>query len=137
MAKESIFSGLNNLNTNSVLEKRYSQYFGFTEKEVKKILKDYGHLEKFKEVKSWYDGYRFGDTEIYNPWSLLNYLNSDCEARAYWQSTGSNEIIGELLSKDSQDLADDMRALLQGEMKRTYIDTSVIYPEVEKNMSSV
>ena len=137
VAKESIFSGLNNLNTNSVLEKRYSEYFGFTESEVKKLLKDYGLAGHISEVKDWYDGYRFGETEIYNPWSVLNYVNAEGEAKAYWQSTGSNEVIGELLSMGNQTLADEMRTLLLGEKKRTYVDTAVIYPEVKKNLSSV
>ncbi len=137
VAKESIFSGLNNLNTNSVLEKRYSQYFGFTEAEVKKLLRDYGFGKHFDEVREWYDGYRFGNTEIYNPWSVLNYVDSECEAKAYWQSTGSNEIIGELVAKGGQSIAIEMRALLSGERKRTYVDTAVIYPEVTRNVSSV
>lgn len=137
VAKESIFSGLNNLDTSSVLERRYSQYFGFTEDEVKKILKDYGQSARFSEVKEWYDGYVFGDTEIYNPWSVLNYVNKDCVPMAYWQSTGSNEIIGEVLNASTVELTDEVRALLQGEQKSVYVDTAVIYPEVKRNPSSV
>lgn len=137
VAKESIFSGLNNLNSNSVLEKRYSEYFGFTEKEVKKLLKDYGYADKFEEARKWYDGYKFGQQDIYNPWSMLNYVDSGCEARAYWQSTGSNEIIGEVINAGNQSLSEEMGELLLGKSKTVYVDTAVIYPEVSKNISSV
>ncbi|MBE5833813.1 MAG: hypothetical protein E7309_04175 [Butyrivibrio sp.] len=137
VAKESIFSGLNNLNTNSVLDERYSEYFGFTESEVKKILKDYGYREKLADVKKWYDGYRFGKTEIYNPWSVLNYVDSECKSIAYWQSTGSNDIIGEILNSGGNSVGEEIRSLLLGETKKAYIDTSVIYPEIQKNPSSI
>ncbi|WP_167511413.1 AAA family ATPase [Pseudobutyrivibrio xylanivorans] len=137
VAKESIFSGLNNLYVSSVLEKRYSEFFGFTESEVKKILNDYGCGNKLTEIKNWFDGYKFGDTEIYNPWSVLNYVDAECIPKAYWQSTGSNDVIGELLSKGDTKLLDEVRGLLLGGSKKAYVDTAVIYPEVIKNPSSV
>lgn len=137
VAKESIFSGLNNLIVNSVLEQRYSTYFGFTEQEVRQMLADYGYSEKIDEVKEWYDGYRFGYTEIYNPWSVLNYVDAEGTPRTYWQSTGNNEIIGEILVDASTTEVDALRELLLGQTRETYIDTSVVYPEVRRNPSSV
>lgn len=137
VAKESIFSGLNNLNVNSVLENRYSEYFGFTEDEVLQLLADFECLDKFSEIKQWYDGYRFGNSEIYNPWSVLNYVDSGLVPRTFWQSTGSNEIIGEIVKEASIDILKDLRSLLSGKKVETYVDTSVVYPEVKKNPSSV
>ncbi len=137
VAKESIFSGLNNLTVNSVIDDRYSSYFGFTEREVKKLLKDYGVLEHFSEVKEWYDGYHFGKNAIYNPWSVLSYVAENCTTKTYWQSTGSNEVIGEVISLGSIELVDEIRALLMGESKSVYIDTAVVYPDVGKSFSSI
>lgn len=137
VAKESIFSGLNNLKIFSVLDNKYSQYFGFTADEVKEMAEYYGVPEKFDEIREWYDGYRFGRTEIFNPWSVINYFSDECEAKAYWISTGSNEIIGEVLAEADEDIYDRLEALLQGESFTTLIDTSVIYPQVKKNPSSI
>lgn len=137
VAKESIFSGLNNLNVNSVLENRYSEYFGFTEKEVVQILKDFGHPEKLTEIKEWYDGYRFGNSEIYNPWSVLNYVDSEFFPKTFWQSTGSNEIVGEIVKEAPDRVLADLRSLLTGETIEAYVDTAVVYPEVKRNASSV
>ena len=97
VAKESIFSGLNNLVVNSVLDNKYSAYFGFTPDEVKEMAEYYHVADKYGEICEWYDGYRFGKSEIFNPWSVINYFNNECEPRAFWQSTGSNDIIGEIL----------------------------------------
>ena len=137
VAKESIFSGLNNLNVNSVLENRYSEYFGFTEKEVAQILIDFGHADKLPEVKEWYNGYRFGKSEIYNPWSVLNYVDAEFFPKTFWQSTGSNEIIGEIVKEASDDVLRDLRRLLAGEKIEVYVDTSVVYPEIKRNDSGI
>lgn len=99
VAKESIFSGLNNLKVNSILEDRYSEYFGFTPEEVQEMAAYYGVPEKYQELCDWYDGYRFGDSEIFNPWSVVSYFNNNCRPKAFWQSTGSNEIIREVLAE--------------------------------------
>lgn len=137
VAKESIFSGLNNLKINSILDNRYSEYFGFTSEEVRDMSVYYGVPEKYEEICDWYDGYRFGKTEIFNPWSVVNYFSNECEPRAFWQSTGSNEIIGEILAKADDDIYERLNALLRGESFLTYIDTGVIYPQIRKNPSSV
>ncbi len=137
VAKESIFSGLNNLTINSILDNKYSEYFGFTSDEVKEMAEYYGASEKYEEILSWYDGYKFGETEIFNPWSVINYFRNECQARAYWQSTGSNDIIGEILGEATEDIYEKLNALLQGESFLTYIDTGVIYPQIKINPSSV
>lgn len=104
MAKESIFSGLNNLKINSILDNKYSEYFGFTSEEVREMAEYYGKPEKYEEICKWYDGYRFGKTEIFNPWSVLNYVDNQCEPKAYWQATGSNDIIGEIISQATPEI---------------------------------
>ena len=133
VAKESIFSGLNNLKINSMLDKSYSQYFGFTKEEVKKMLNYYGVTKKYKEVCDWYDGYLFGNTEIFNPWSVINYISDNCTPKAFWQSTGSNDIIGEIISSATTEVTENLHNLLTGNKVTTYIDTNVIYPEVNDN----
>lgn len=137
VAKESIFSGMNNLKTNSILDDNYSEYFGFTAEEVKEILRYYGREDKFQEICDWYDGYRFGNTEIFNPWSVINYVTDKCFPKAFWQSTGSNEIIGEIIDAATPEIKDGLYKLLCGERITTYIDTSVIYPEIQNNPYSI
>lgn len=137
VAKESIFSGLNNLKVNSILDRRYSEYFGFTSDEIKEMCRYYGVTEKYDEICAWYDGYRFGQTEIFNPWSVINYFSNDCVPGAYWQSTGSNDIIEEILEYATEDIYERLHLLMQGKSFLTYVDTGVIYPEIQKNPSSV
>lgn len=137
VAKESIFSGMNNLKTYSILDDGYSSYFGFTEKEVKDMLRYYGKDDKYNELSEWYDGYRFGNTEIFNPWSVINYISDNCFPKAFWQSTGSNEIIGEIIQAATPEIIKDLYKLLCGEKIAAYIDTGVIYPEVQNNPYSI
>lgn len=137
VAKESIFSGMNNLKTYSILDDGYSSYFGFTEKEVKDMLRYYGTDDKYNELSEWYDGYRFGNTEIFNPWSVINYISDNCFPKAFWQSTGSNEIIGEIIQAATPEITKDLYKLLCGEKIAAYIDTGVIYPEVQNNPYSI
>ena len=137
VAKESIFSGMNNLKTYSILDDGYSSYFGFTEKEVKVMLRYYGKDDKYNELSEWYDGYRFGNTEIFNPWSVINYISDNCFPKAFWQSTGSNEIIGEIIQAATPEITKGLYKLLCGEKIAAYIDTGVIYPEVQNNPYSI
>ncbi len=137
VAKESIFSGMNNLKIYSILDDGYSSYFGFTEKEVKDMLRYYGKDDKYNELSEWYDGYRFGNTEIFNPWSVINYISDNCFPKAFWQSTGSNEIIGEIIQTATPEITKDLYKLLCGEKIAAYIDTGVIYPEVQNNPYSI
>lgn len=137
VSKESIFSGLNNLAINSVLDNKYSSYFGFTAEEIHDMTKYYGVEDKYEEICQWYDGYRFGKTEIFNPWSVINYFNNECEPRAFWLSTGSNDIIGEIIAEADSEIYDKLVSLVNGETFTTYIDTSVIYPQIKNNPSSI
>lgn len=137
VAKESIFSGLNNLTINSVLDNKYSEYFGFTANEVKEMAAYYSASDKFDEVCKWYDGYRFGKTGIFNPWSVINYFSNDCEPRAFWLSTGSNDIIGEIIKEADNEIYERLSSLVNGGSFTTYIDTSVIYPQIKNNPSSI
>ena len=137
VAKESIFSGLNNIKVNSVLDNRYSEYFGFTSEEVQEMAEYYGAPEKYDELCEWYDGYRFGKTEIFNPWSVIGYFNNECIPRAFWQSTGSNDIISEVLGNATIETYEKLESLMQGKSFVTHIDTGVIYPQLQNNPSSI
>ena len=137
VAKESIFSGMNNLKVNTILDDRYSPYFGFSKDEVEQMLDYYGQKDKLAEVCDWYDGYQFGQAEIFNPWSVINYVDEKCVPKAFWVSTGSNDVIGEILSSATPEITENLRRLMQGEPLATYVDSSVIYPEVLKNPSSI
>lgn len=119
ISKESIFTGLNNLNVYPVTDNAFSQYFGFTEQEVKQLANYYGLSDCFDEIKTWYDGYMFGETEIYNPWSVLNYIqfalnNRNRIPKAYWINTSSNSIIHELIVKSDRKTKNDIEALITG-----------------------
>lgn len=137
VAKESIFSGLNNLKINSVLDNRYSEYFGFTPDEVREMAAYYDSSDQYDEICDWYDGYQFGRTEIFNPWSVINYFGNECQPKAFWQSTGSNDIINEILTFSDTETAENLRKLLLGEPIQTPIDTSVLYPQVHNTPASI
>ena len=137
VAKESIFIGLNNLKINSILDDSFSQYFGFTKDEVRDMLDYYNASDKFEEVCEWYDGYLFGNTEIFNPWSVINYISDKCFPKAFWQSTGSNDIIGEIIASATPEIAENLHKIMSGDNITTYIDTSVIYPEIQNNPHSI
>ena len=137
VAKESIFSGLNNLSVYSIVDDSFSEYFGFTHDEVKQMADYYGAAGNYRELCDWYDGYRFGESEIFNPWSVINYFQRKCRLQAYWVSTSSNDVIGEMLSQSSNELYEKLYALLRGETISTYIDTGVVYPQIGRDPSSV
>ena len=137
VSKESIFSDLNNLKVVTSTTEMYETGFGFTEEEVFDALDEFGLGDKRGEVKSWYDGYRFGKSEIFNPWSVINYFNSGCEPKAFWLSTGSNEIIGEIIAQADQDIYKKLTSLVSGKTIVSYIDTSVIYPQIKQNPSAI
>lgn len=137
VAKESIFSGMNNLKTNSILDNNYSSYFGITNEEVRDMLAYYDYEDKYQEICEWYDGYRFGNSEIFNPWSVINYISDQCFPKAFWQSTGSNDIIGEIIGTAIPEINENLYKLICGNNVTTYVDTSVIYPEVQSNPNSI
>ena len=118
VAKEGILSGLNNPDVWTVFDKPYSQYFGFTEEEVETMARYYGAEDKLPEIKTWYDGYDFGGTEIYNPWSVLRYFKCDCKPDAYWLDTSSNDLITEIVRDLPHDMVKTLEALLRDETPR-------------------
>lgn len=99
VAKESIFSGMNNLSINSVLDNKYSAYFGFTADEVMEMAEYYCAADKYDEICQWYDGYRFGKTEIFNPWSVVNYFSNECEPRPFGSPPAATILSGKCLPK--------------------------------------
>ena len=115
VAKEGILSGLNNPEVWTVFEQKYSQYFGFTEEEVAEMARYYGAEDKMPEIKSWYDGYDFGGTEIYNPWSVLRYFQCNCRPDAYWLDTSSNDLITEIVQELPFNMERRLHALMKGE----------------------
>lgn len=137
VAKESILSGMNNLKTNSILDNNYSSYFGFTNEEVRDMLAYYDYEDKYQEICEWYDGYRFGNSELFNPCSVINYISDQCFPKAFWQSTGSNDIIGEIIGTATPEINENLYKLFCGNTVTTYVDTSVIYPEVQNNPNSI
>ncbi len=114
ITKENIFSGVNNFTRNDIFDVKYDEMFGFTNNEVKQICADYGHPEKFEEAKEWYDGYRFGNVDIYNPWSILNYIQKDFKPETYWANTSGNEAIYDMLSKADSRLTKNLKILGSG-----------------------
>ncbi|WP_335970660.1 AAA family ATPase [Fusobacterium polymorphum] len=112
--KAGIFSDLNNLRVYSILDKQYSDFFGFTEKEVEKMLIDFSIEYNLPEVKSWYDGYKFGDTEVYNPWSILNFVQNR-ELEGYWIGTSGNFLIKEVLKDSNSEINASLEKLFNGE----------------------
>ena len=112
--KAGIFSDLNNLRVYSILDKQYSDFFGFTEKEVERMLIDFNIEYNLPEVKSWYDGYRFGDTEVYNPWSILNFVQNR-ELEGYWIGTSGNFLIKEVLKDSNSEINASLEKLFNGE----------------------
>ena len=137
IAQESIFSGLNNLTVNSVMDEEYDQFFGFTASEVREMLEYYGVLDKEEELKDWYDGYLFGSTEIYNPWSVINYISKGCIPQAYWVNTGKNEILEDVLKVATDDITERLYSLMQGERVIARIDQNVVYRSLSEDPANI
>ena len=138
VARESIFSGLNNLDVYSILKEGYSDKFGFTEVEIEKMLNDFNIVEEKDEFKRWYNGYLFGNTVIYNPWSTLSYLKDKNEYfMPYWVNTSENKIIKTILAKGSDGLKKSFEELLKGNTIETTIDENIIMADIEANENNV
>ena len=138
VAKEGILSGLNNPEVWTVFEQKYSQYFGFTEEEVAEMARYYGAEDKMPEIKAWYDGYDFGGTEIYNPWSVLRYFQCNCKPDAYWLDTSSNDLIAELVRDLPHDVVRTLEALLRDDTPRVQMAKELgPYKDVMANKSSL
>lgn len=142
ISKESIFTGLNNLKVNSIRFEEYSNYFGFTEAEVRELSEYYEIEDKFDEIKQWYDGYRFGTTEIYNPWSVLNYIQTaitmpSAPPEPYWSNTSSNSIIHKLITESEITVRDMIEELMNGESVSVPIYEDTIYSDIDVNNDSI
>jgi hypothetical protein len=139
VAKESIFSGLNNLKVSTILDDEFAEDFGFTPDEVHQLLSDYNALDYEEEVKRWYNGYLFGAGKvIYNPWSILNFAaNSQRELMPYWVNTSSNDIIKELILNSSADVKRDIETLLRGETILKMINEDVVFGNINQSLDAI
>ena len=137
VAKESIFSGLNSFQVFSVLSSHFSAAIGYTEEDIQKIMHDFNLEDKFEELKSWYDGYIFGDTEIYNPWSVNNYIYNKCVPEPYWINTSGNTIIAKMMLNISSTLKEKLDALLTGKSIATLSNENIIFSDLEDNENSL
>ncbi|MCI9596053.1 MAG: AAA family ATPase [Firmicutes bacterium] len=142
ISRESVFTGLNNLAVHSMISPYYSDRFGFTEGEVRALLDYYGLLEKYPELQKWYDGYLFGETEIYNPWSILNYVKlamADRTAfpRPYWSNTSSNGIIRELVENADEETKAELEALMDGGVIEKPVHEEITYGDVHASKDNL
>ncbi|WP_206154957.1 AAA family ATPase [Clostridium muellerianum] len=138
VARESIFSGLNNLNVYSILKNKYSSYFGFSEAEIEEVFKYYKVESKLDEVKSWYNGYVFGENIIYNPWSILNYVNNYEEGlQPYWINTSSNDLVKSLITKGGQQLKSELEDLIRNKSIIKEINENIEMKEIDKSTENV
>ena len=137
IAKESIFSGLNNLTINNVFSIGSDERFGFTEAEIKELFAYYGHPEKFAEAKKWYDGYRFGNAEVYNPFSIMNYVSNHFIPKQYWVNSGSDKPIRWLLERTDTDNFSEILSLIEGKSANTYLEAALVYSELSADDESL
>ena len=137
IAQESIFSGLNNLTVNSIMDNDYDEYFGFTDTEVLEMLRYYGGMENINELTSWYNGYIFGRKNIYNPWSVINYIAKGFLPQAYWVNTGRNEILEDVLNVATDDIIEKLHDLMQGNHVVAKIDQNVVYRTLTNDPSNI
>jgi len=142
ISKESIFTGLNNLDVISILSGHYGEYFGFTQEEVDAMLKHYTFEDKTQTIRDWYDGYLFGTKEVYNPWSLIKCLSEwtavpDEDPQPYWANTSSNDIVKKLLEKSNADVRTDLETLISGGIISKRIHEDVTYDEIEKDIDNL
>ena len=138
VAKESLFSGLNNLKVYSILSSRYSSYFGFSRDEVSRMCSYYGVEDRMVDLVRWYDGYHFGSHEIFNPWSVACCLDDGCRLAPYWLATSSNDLIAKVIDGMDDDSRRQLLSLVQeGASLSTTVDTAVVYPRLHDDPSSV
>ncbi len=137
IAKESIFSGLNNLVVNDIFSEKYNSYFGLLPEEVEKIFTDYNLEYRLDQIKDWYNGYNFGGRTIYNPWSIINCIYYQGEIKPYWVNSSGNELIKELVINGNEDLKTNLELLIQGEKIKKKIDENIVFAEIKSKSSSV
>ena len=142
ISKESIFTGLNNLNVISILSTTYAEHFGFTQNEVDQMLTHYGLEQNRSAVKTWYDGYQFGDTEVYNPWSVISYVNScykdkNSLLRPYWSNTSSNSIVRTLVERADLSVKQEIEALIEGKTITKPIHEDITYDDMDSTQDNL
>lgn len=142
ISRESIFTGLNNLEIISILTMDYAEYFGFTETEVQQMLENYGCEQKISKMKEWYNGYLFGRIEIYNPWSVINYVKSviadnDAFLRPYWSNTSSNSIIRELIEKADTGVKKEIENLIAGGTIEKPVHEEITYGDIHSSQDNL
>ena len=135
ITRESIFIGLNNLKINSILCGQYDEYFGFAPEETQPLLTEYGRLDKFHTVKEWYDGYRFGETEVYNPWSVISFLDASSENAGvipspYWANTSSNDIVKSLVERADISVKGELEILIEGGTIEKPVHEDITYDNI-------
>ncbi len=133
IAEESIFSGLNNLSVNNVMSVTPGERFGFTEDEVRMVLRDYGAEDRFPEAKRWYDGYRFGIADVYNPFSIMSYVSKRFQPDSYWANTSSNSVMGWMFERIEDRNFQTILDLIDGKVVRSEISTSLVYSRLGKD----
>ena len=136
VAKESLFSGVNNLKVYSLIHSHYGQYFGFTEEEVADLLKKARLTEKSAEIRDWYNGYRVGEWTVYNPWAIVNCIHDQGELASPWTNTSDNQIIKNLLTHSSESFRTQFEDLLAGKTLEKLIDENVVFGDLTKNESA-
>ena len=142
ISRESIFTGLNNLKIMSITADAYAEYFGFTPDEVEEMLRFYDLDKNLKTVRQWYDGYQFGSTEVYNPWSVINYVdscrtNKDAFARPYWSNTSSNSIVRTLVEKADMSAKQEIEALIEGKTITKPIHEDITYEDMDSTQDNL
>ena len=142
ISKESIFTGLNNLNINSITTELYGEYFGFTPCEVTEMLDFYGLEENCETVRQWYDGYQFGSTEVYNPWSVINYVNScyknkEALLKPYWSNTSSNSIVRTLVERADISVKQEIESLIEGKTITKPIHEDITYDDMDSTQDNL
>lgn len=137
VSRESIFSDLNNLEVVTTTSEKYAECFGFTENEVFAALDEFGMSDQKQEIKNWYDGFTFGkQTDIYNPWSVLNYLDKR-KATAYWANSSSNSLVRKLIQEGDKEIKQKLECLMQGGKIRVEIDEQIVYGELHTKRNSI
>ena len=136
-SRENLFSGLNNVVVNTILDKKYSTCFGFTEEEVQEIAACCGRSDAMEEIRRWYGGYWFGDTEIFNPWSVTNYFASGGQAKPYWTNSSDREIIRTVLADLTPETENDLSRVMQGDEIHAALDMEVSYPSLTGGTDAV
>ena len=143
VSKESIFTGLNNLMVHSISDVSFDEYFGFTDEEVCKLLADYGLEDHYEETRAWYDGYRFGEQDVYCPWDVLNYVyalrfNPQAQPKAYWINTSGNDMVRRLIEKGSDGTEQlEIERLIEGETITKPLNENLTHAEIDANIENL